>query len=531
MAKRIISSLWDERIDLAEICGLEDELLSFCERHNVIYLVGAGVYAKLLNDYFLACGISVAGFLVTSKETDQYCSKPVYTIDQYLNKSEEGIGVVLALKIDYQKEILESHGSMFERQGIEVFKFNPKMAAYIKKILVNPILELIKKVDEWGKKYPIYETNVLNAREKWQTILVVQIEDAIGDTIWGSAFLRELRRNYPDGRITYVANKAMKTIVEECPYIDEIVYYPYVNKRYKTYEELEERVRSFVDKQITGVYDVVFLVKALPVHVRDQVENVLIALFSGAKHRVAHSFGVFDGEKFFDSLWEDLFPVRAISTVAEHDVKKDLSLLYICNLNIADDSMELWLSKQSISIARKVMNYSDGFKYIVFGLAGREHRRNWPGGNYLELADAIDQMYHGRVRIVLVGGENAVESAILIRNSKAEIIDLTAKLSLAESAAVVSMSDLYVGSDTSIMHMASASGKPVVELTANLKDGMDIDQGSIVRTGPWHVKSKTIFPKYALDDCKRRCVLPYTHCITQIRVEEVFYAIRELLGE
>ncbi len=526
-----LHSYWTENVNMEDECSKEDLVIDFCISHPDIYLFGAGKYATIINEYLKLCGVDVVGVIESEKTKKMFEGKKVYSVEELPDERNKRAGVILAVKKEFQDEIIERWQKVLDYKGLDVFCFDLTMLRSINKLLKGRIGDLIRRVYHWEATQTIDNKSISSKKKDWKKIIVIQLEDAIGDTIWGSAFIRELRKNFPNSQIDLLANRMMKPLLDGCPYIDRAIYYPNIDVEYDTYPALERRVYSFSKKNVDNDYDVAFLVKALPIHERDQIENVLFAFWSGAQIRVAHSFSVFEREKYFDSLWSNLFPIRSINDKAEHDVMKDLSLLDACGLTYTDTSMELWLSDKDKKKAERLLNKKEGTKYIAFGLAGREPRRNWPAGYYVDLIEKLDKLYPEEIKYVLFGGDNAKDAADIVNTSKGSIIDLVGKTSLSVSAAVMGLCDLYVGADTSLMHMASASGIPVIELTANLRDGRDIDQGSVVRTGPWHVPSRTIFPKWALNGCTRRCILPYTHCITQIRVDEVFDAVVELLGE
>ena len=524
----MIQGLFSEKEKYIEESKLEDQLLDFCRAHSSLYLYGAGAYGNALCEYLELNGILISGFLLSEPDEIEHNHYPVYRFEDHILKLNECDGVILSLKEDYQSEIIEKYDPVLKAHRIDAFLFPGALFRMMRMMKGKKLYDLIKKVREWETTYPASGRDHI---EDCDRIAVIQLEDAIGDTIWGSAFLRELRRNHPHTWITYVANEAMKGLLQECPYVDRIVYYPYVCEPFSTYDALEKRVKQFYDESIHESFDVVFLLKALPIHTLDQIENVLLALYSGASVRFAHAFYVFEGEKYYYQLWSKLFPVTAINDRAEHDVLKDLSLISLSGGDIADTKMELWLSEQDIKEAKAHLeNLRKGeTKLVALGLAGREPRRNWPGGNYLEFADALFERYGERITFVLFGASNAREAADIVLRTKATVIDLVGKTSLEVSAAAIGFCDLYVGADTSLLHMASANNIPIVELTANLKDGRDIDQGSVVRTGPWHVSNRVIYPKWALDGCTHRCIKEFTHCITQIRTDEVVEAAVNLL--
>ncbi len=63
-----------------------------------------------------------------------------------------------------------------------------------------------------------------NGGENWEKILVVRL-DVIGDMIWTTAFLRELKRNCPASEISLVVRTGIYPLIKDCPYVDKFIKY------------------------------------------------------------------------------------------------------------------------------------------------------------------------------------------------------------------------------------------------------------------------------------------------------------------
>lgn len=500
---------------------LINELKQFCDNKEKIYIYGAGKYAQRIYRFLVRHDISVYGFLVTDRGKSAYEGCPITCIQEKINELDHTCGIILGMKEAYKREVEDQYGAFFRAKGVDVRDIDDKIVSWLH------FQNMENKIEEWHKTFSFVQDVEKN---DWKNILVIQLEHVIGDYIWGSAFLRELKRNFPDAHVTYVINKRMRQIFRNCPYINKIISYDYSEGLYS--EALEEKVKNFAGENFAGQkYDVAFLVKAVPCHEKDAIDNVLIALYSHAGTCITHGFGIFLKEILYTDFWQRLFPVMAVNDKAEHDVSKNLSLLRICGLDIQDERMELWTSpedkrwaksllKESVQVEKKIV--------IALGVAAREPRRSWPAEFYAELIRRLETR-NIQLCYVIFGGDNAVEAAEIILGSAANILNIAGKTTLTESIAVMEQCDLYVGSDTSLLHMAAAFGHPVIELTANLKDGCETDMGHPVRTGPWKVPGKVLYPQRQLDDCTHVCVKEYAHCITQIDIREVEEAVRDMI--
>lgn len=486
-----------------------------------IFIYGAGVYAKNMYKFLRWHDMEISGFLVSDKVQEECEGYPVLCAEEEISKLDHTCGIIMAMKNNYQSEVNSKYGEVFRNNGIEVIAIDEKILALLSFGTMN------ERIEGWYKTFPcISEIK----KDAWNNILLIQFEHVIGDYIWSSAFLRELRGNCPNARITYLINRKMEGVFHNCPYVNEIIPYDYTMGVYS--EALEEKVKTFAKAYLEKeAFDAAFIVKAIPCHQQDVIDNVLMALYSHAKIRIAHGFGVFLTELFYTDFWKKLFPIMAINDKAEHDVSKDLSLLRICGLDIEDERMELWTSPEEKKWAEGLLRDSiqpENKVVIALGVAAREPRRSWPAEYYTELLRRLET---GKRQLcyVIFGGDNAVEAAEAIEKSGAEILNIAGKTTIAESIAVMEQCDIYVGSDTSLLHMAAAFGHPIVELTANLKDGCDTDMGHPVRTGPWKVPGRVIYPKKQLDDCTHVCIKNYAHCICQIDVGEVEEAVWDMI--
>ena len=82
------------------------------------------------------------------------------------------------------------------------------------------------------------------------------------------------------------------------------------------------------------------------------------------------------------------------------------------------------------------------------------------------------------LRVVLTGGPDAAERADVAAIALAlpSAVDLAGKLTLAETAFLLSQAHVYIGPDTAITHLAAALGTPVVAL---------FGPSDPVKWGPW----------------------------------------------
>jgi len=149
-------------------------------------------------------------------------------------------------------------------------------------------------------------------------ILVVRY-GTIGDSVFASAFYRELRRALPDAQIDAFVDDIAKGAMENCPYIDNLVD---VKRKYK---DLKHYISVFKK------YDTVYFLK-------NDSFFTSVAFLAGVKNRIG--FGV-KRNKFLT--------LKTPYTEDRHEVDCYLDLLRVNGIQPQDDSTEVWINEQSDS--------------------------------------------------------------------------------------------------------------------------------------------------------------------------------------
>lgn len=364
---------------------------------------------------------------------------------------------------------------------------------------------------------------------KNEKILIVRL-DAIGDFIWNTPFLRELRWNYPHAYITLVVREQLVELVKSCPYVDEIKLYNTNNigKNSKNdYEKLKSKTKKFCEK-LSVDYDMVILPRQ--VELSRNLESFLIAVNCEAKMIVGRMRYYNNFDKALYKIYKPMFYILNKDDTYKHQVIQILDILKSLGGKIKNDRMELWpclsdeyLFKQNVCGSVKY--------YIMVGLKGSEEKRTWDPHLYNCVFKIMQKKYNGEICFLLCGDANSRENALVAGCGLDNCIDLTGKTTLADLVLIGRKIDIYLGSDTGIMHVAVAFSKPVVELSNHIKNGKKDTAGCSEIVGPWRVPNVVLEPKSGLDGCIDECDKLFSHCINQISVEEVVNALERIIDE
>lgn len=497
---------------------ITSRIKEFCSQHSNVYLYGAGkrsaVYYKILKEL----GISLRGVLTTHGDGSLFGIK-CEEAKSIIMHDDNDIGVILAVIETTQKEILVSNIIKCDVLALNEFEYENMCSEYYVSIL-----------QELSGNYPsVIADNDAIKKDTIESIMIIQLEVTFGDMIWSTAFLRELRSNYMSSSITILINEKYVSLFEHCPFIDRIIPYDCSSLQEIISKDMVKRARALCGNLLNEKYDMLFLPRHIPLSLNDAWENILIALMCKAKYRIAHGIGITRAGKYRCETIGHFFSKLVVHTYGEHEVEYDLELIRAVGGVVSDERMEVWLSKDSYNTVTPLLQ--DKTKcYISVALVGSEEKRSLSPEKYNAVFKRLIKKYGDLVRFVLCGGADSIEAAGISKDEIEEsCIDLTNRTSLLSAAAAINMCCFYVGSDTGLMHFASALGKPVIEISASIQDAPDYWGCSPTRTGPWKVPNIVLRPPAGLDGCRYMCSMKFRHCIEQINVDQVVRAISYMI--
>jgi ADP-heptose:LPS heptosyltransferase len=132
----------------------------------------------------------------------------------------------------------------------------------------------------------------------------------------------------------------------------------------------------------------------------------------------------------------------------------------------------------------------------------------------------------GPERIALAGGpgDRSMADAILQR-APAGVLDTVGKLNLKQTAGLIAASEVFVACDTGPMHIAVATGTPLLAL---------FGAADPLRTGPFGREASVLYEPAPCSPCRRRhCNVEGHPCMNNLTVDAVYSRIRrdrDLLG-
>jgi ADP-heptose:LPS heptosyltransferase len=363
-------------------------------------------------------------------------------------------------------------------------------------------------------------------------ILVVRV-DGVGDMIMTGPFLRELRRAFPDARITLIVAPEASNLVETCPHVDRILTLrlppaTIVRQPLRWWHPLWRRIGalSFARRHLwPESYDLAIV----PRWAEDPYEATVLTYLSGAPRRVGYSEDTSADKQAKNRGYDRFFTEVVDDRSVKHEVQRNLDLLSVLGVAPSDDRLEAWLSKEDENFAVEILGSAGAKTLVALGPGAGSARRMWPIERFVETG----RWFADRgFRLLIVGGpgEEAL-GAELHRHLGSDVIDLTGRATLRQTAALLRRCILFCGNDAGPMHLAAAVGIRVVEISCHSLEGDDLHLNSPKRFGPWGVPHRIVRPEDPAEGCVSGCQQPTPHCILNVGVSSVMAAIKSLMDE
>lgn len=380
-----------------------------------------------------------------------------------------------------------------------------------------------------GPKPVLYLFNLLlnNSIEKkgeYHSILVVRL-DAIGDFILFSPFLRELKINNPNSKITLIVNPAVFNLAELCPYVDNVKVFNCKTRSF--FPKLELFLKS-IKFSISNLWPNNYDLAILPRWDVDYFFASYLILFSKARKRIAFSEKVNNLKRKLNKNY-DLFFTNLIEFSGEvHEVNLNLILIEYLGFKISSNKLEVWINNQDEIFGNTTLNQWRNFFIVAIAPGAIDKNRQWPVYYFKQLVEELILKFN--FKIIILGGNNeiALGKEISDNFSQDSIIDLTGKTSIRQAASLLKKCNLYVGNDTGLKHIAAASGITVFEISRFHINGYRMHGQSPYRFHAWGVSNFIFRPNNPIDNCSDDCLYDFPHCITQVAVNDVIDEISNL---
>lgn len=257
-------------------------------------------------------------------------------------------------------------------------------------------------------------------------ILIIRFS-SIGDIVLTTPVVRCLKEQMPDAEIHFLTKAKFLEIPEGNPYIDKV---------HLLQDSLPECIRDLRKEKFDHIVDLHKNLRTFIVRFRLRVSVTSFPKLNLQKWLLVN---------FKINRLPELHIVdRYFDAVKKFQISNDQKGL---NYFIPEESR------------KKAESYVSTFaeRFCVFALAGTWFTKRYPKEKTVEL---INQL---ALPVVLLGGmQEKTDAEYIEQHTENKVLNLCGKLTLNESAAVVSLSEIVFLNDTGLMHIASAFKKKTV---------------------------------------------------------------------
>jgi ADP-heptose:LPS heptosyltransferase len=339
-------------------------------------------------------------------------------------------------------------------------------------------------------------------------LLVVNLGGA-GDILLSSPALRGLRALYRDAVISALVSARSHDIMRSFPYVDKV--HP-LDIGYGGRIALLRlpAALSLILSLRRERFDLA--VNMRPLHSRASAGKIKLLMDmirpGGTAGRDT------DGRGYF-------FDVRTPETdiARKYDPEYDMDTVRLLGGEVSDRRVELNIDKESDSRAESILRDAGALDGTIVGIhPGGMPSRRWPEESFAEAMMRIGSELG--CRFVITGGREERDLAKRL-SSVGNAVDLSGRLGIMETGAVIKRCALYISNDTGPMHMAAALGTPLVAI---------FGPGDVTRFDPRNISDKVrvLYKRRECAPCTRvRCW--DMSCLDSITPGEVTKAALELM--
>ena len=335
-----------------------------------------------------------------------------------------------------------------------------------------------------------------------KNILIIKLS-AIGDVVLALPALEAIKRTFPASSITWVVEEAAAGILEGHPQIDAVLV-----SGSKTWMRMLGRPRTF----LKGVVKIVAFLRALRATRYDIAIDLQGLLKSGVLiglSRADRKIG-FAGSRELASIFlnerlpaydKDRHALERYLDVARYLGAREVSSS--CTLPIDRERSVMRQRLSDTGLTRKPL--------IVVNPVARWETKLWSEQHFAELAD---RLIAERQAAIIFTGSKADRDTVnrILSMMKQHAVNWAGETTLKELAALASLADLFVTTDTGPMHLAAAANAKVLALFGPTAPG---------RTGPYGQSHIVVRAGLDCSPCFKRKCKDAIRCMRMISVDDV----------
>jgi predicted lipopolysaccharide heptosyltransferase III len=343
------------------------------------------------------------------------------------------------------------------------------------------------------------------ARWDWSAVkrvLVIRLR-SIGDTVLATPSLFALKRFLPDARVDILVEDWVAPLLTDHPHVDNVI----------ALERGGFMTRARVARELRAErYDVVY-------NLHGGTTATFLTRATGARHRVG--FKTYQYAKLHTDLVPS--PLLLWGQQKTHSVEQQLALLGWTGVPVSDrPRTQLGISPAAVESVNQQLTaagLADRKIALIHPAAAFETKR-WATENFARVAEFVSE--RGLAPVAIAARHEFAIIDELLNESSAHVLSLD--LSLPEVTALAARSQLFVGNDSGIAHIAAAVGTPSVVVFGS---------SNIAHWRPWNrAQAEVVFEEMPCQPCHGYFCEKFAQpeCILRVPAARVAAAIERCLN-
>jgi heptosyltransferase I len=334
-------------------------------------------------------------------------------------------------------------------------------------------------------------------------ILIIKLS-AIGDVVQTLPALEAIKKTFPDSEITWVVEEAAAGILEGHPLINRLLvshrraWLRLLKNPFTAVQGLRF-ITGFVRNLRSIRYDIAIDFQGL-------FKSGILMGFACAERKIG-----FDRTREFSYLFlNERLPAYDIE---KHALERYLDIARYLGAKDVSPACALPIEKEQEIISQRIDAVKPpGRRLVVMNPGARWTTKLWPERNFAELADLL--ILEKNALVIFTGGpdDRRMIERVVTLMKHGEVENWAGKTTLKEVAALASISDLFITTDTGSMHLAAAVGAKVLALFGPTAPW---------RTGPYGSSNRVVRSGIDCSPCFQRSCGKNVKCMTGITVADV----------
>ena len=361
------------------------------------------------------------------------------------------------------------------------------------------------RVIETQANYGLQAQPLAPARLDWsevRKVLLVRLR-SIGDTVLATPSLFALKRFLPNVTVDILVEDWVAPLLNDHPHVDNVI----------VLERGGFMTRARVARELrAGNYDVVY-------NLHGGTTATFLTRATGARHRVG--FKSYQYAQLHNHQAPS--PLLLWGQQKTHSVEQQLALLGWTGVPVTDrPRTQLGISNESRATVQKLLAESglNDRKIALIHPAAAFATKQWATEHFARVADFLSDRGFAPVAIAAPNERALLEKLC----SEAAVEITTLELSLPEVTALAAHSQLFVGNDSGIAHIAAAVGTPAVVIFGS---------SNIAHWRPWNsAPAEVVFEEMPCQPCHGYFCEKFDQpeCILRVPLTRVIAAIDRLLS-